>query len=128
MLQKQSKNAKSFMNDLSPEDKAKLQLVIALLNYMNYDEPWKRKTKKKESRDGAILKKLKTVGRKISTFEKKYGFDTEQMLKYYRDDSLPDVDFAKWISLHDERKMLNGILSKKQVLSQILELWMKVED
>jgi hypothetical protein len=124
-MQQQSQKTKSeFLKDLSPEESAKLNLIIGLVNSLSYPQPWKRKKTKNIDPDVELSNKINLLTKKIKVLENKYKFSTGEMLKYYNDDILPDEEFTKWMKYSEELKAYEEFKSKKSVLKQIVDLWM----
>jgi hypothetical protein len=126
VMQQQSKDKNNFIKNLTKEEAAKLNLVIGLISHMNYQQPWKRK-KNKIDTEIEVRNKMKSLSKKIKTLESKYQFTTEEMLKYYRDDVIPDKEISNWIKYNEELKGYQNFQNKQKILQQILEIWMNAE-
>lgn len=90
IVQHQSEHGKdSFIQDLNSEDMTKLNLIVSLISTLNYPQPWQKRAA------GKNQLKLKTritrLAKQIKALEQKYGFSSDEMLKYYADDELPDA-------------------------------------
>jgi hypothetical protein len=125
VMQQQSRNKDgSFIDNLAKEEAAKLNLIIGLMNYLNYQQPWKRKKSKEPSFEAELKSKMKSLSKKIKALEAKYQFSTEEMLKYYKDDDLPDREISNWIKYNEELNSYERFQSKQKVLKTIVDMWM----
>jgi hypothetical protein len=67
---------------------------------------------------------MKSLSKKIKALEAKYQFSTEEMLKYYKDDDLPDREISNWIKYNEELNSYERFQSKQKVLKTIVDMWM----
>ena len=124
VLDKESlKKKKDFLYEMTVEDRAKLSLILGLLHNLSYPAPWKKRTKDNKLQKN--INRLKLLKRQLGALESKYGFSSEEMVKYYADDTIPDEDIVAWLILYNEYQELQHFSDKQDVLKQIIDIWIK---
>jgi hypothetical protein len=113
---------KNFVEKLPKEEIAKLSLINHLVVTLNCQEPWQRKRKNQENQ---IEVKIKNLKKSIKSYEVKFGFSSDEMLKYYADDEMPEEEMNNWKNAFFELKNYENMLKKQDTLNKIIEMWME---
>lgn len=121
--QASQRGGKIFHEEMAEIDLEKLDLIRALISSVQYNQPWKPVGKSKFVR-GVPKTRLQTVKRRIAAFEKQFGFNTQEMLKYYLDDSIPDKKISDWIALTKELESLDAIQGYQNRVGEVMKVWM----
>jgi hypothetical protein len=119
---KEHNKDKNFMEKMPKEEVAKLSLINHLVATLNCPEPWQRKRKTQENQ---INIKIKDLKKSIKSYENKFGFSSEEMLKYYADDEMPEEEMIHWKNAFFELKNYENILKKQDSLEKIIQIWME---
>jgi|GEM_PF-6628669 len=107
---------------ISAEDATKLSIILNLLDLTSLPEPF-NDTKKKVSKEKLDERKLKEINNKIAKFEKKYGFNTEEMLKYYSDDKFLDDNMQVWMKLNEDKVYLLKSKDRQLLIKDFVKKW-----
>lgn len=121
---RQRTGGKTIAEMISKRDSAKLSLIMSLLNMPSLPEPYKKR-KKLKNVSKILQKRLDLINTKLKTFEEKYGFSSEDMWKYYKDDELPEDNMITWIDLYQEKQFALSIDKKQKLAEDLVDLWMK---
>jgi len=105
---------------LAIRDKAKLNLAILLIKSI------KTNRNKKPDVDKIFNPKIEKLKEKMKVYENKYGFSSDLMYKYHKDDEMPDKEFVKWLSLYDKFLMFSQMKVEFKEVEKITDSWMKV--
>lgn len=119
-IEKQNSDT-SIEKVISKEDIAKLSLILNLLDFKSLPEPHSKK--KKLSKEKQTEKSIKDIEVKLKKFEKTYGFNTEQMLKYYQTDKFPEKKIAEWLKVHEEHNYMLSSKDRQKVLDDFVKKW-----
>jgi hypothetical protein len=119
---KNSEKSKDITEMMSERDFSKLTLAKILLSTLELPQIWKVKKKpdKYKEKMAALADKLKV---KITKFEAKYKFSSEDMLKYYGDDTYPEKDMQTWLDATKEVKLIESSLQKYDLVEELVDSW-----
>jgi hypothetical protein len=123
-LDKKTQTGKSLIELLSERDFAKLTLAKVLLSSINHPTVWKQKQRPDKQKED-FLKRMDSLKNKLSRFERKYGFESKEMHKYYKDDQFPESDMEEWLKVYTEYQMMQLSIEKFSLVENITDNWMK---
>lgn len=118
----QNKSTESLESKISSDDAAKLSIILNLLDLTSLPEPF-NDNKRKISKEKSESRKLKDINTKIMKLEKKYGFNTEEMLKYYSNDKFPEVTMQLWMKLTEERAYILKYQDRQLLIKDFVKKW-----
>lgn len=121
-LDKKTQTGRELVELLSERDFAKLTLAKVILASVSHPTVWKTKQKPDKQKDD-FIKRMNSLKTKIARFERKYGFSSEDMQKYYGDDQYPEKDMEAWLKLYQEYKLMETSLDKFDLVEKIVDQW-----
>lgn len=121
-VNKKSGVGKELMEMLSETDFAKLTLAKMILCSIQHPTVWNKKQKSDKQKE-QLEANLKTVETKIKKYEKKYGFDSAEMQKYYGDDKYPEKDMQDWLKLYTDASIIRLSLEKYELVENLVTQW-----
>lgn len=115
-----SQFTKQLMEILSERDFAKLTLAKILLNTITHPNVWKHKQKPDKTLAFAETR-IKSLKVKLAKFEKKYGFASEDMEKYYKDDKYPEKEMTNWLEIYKEYEIYKLTVEKYNLVEKLTD-------
>ena len=122
-VKKSNKEAKELDEIFSKKDLNKLEILNIMINSMTCPSIWKMSRKKEDAT------RLNQLNIKITKIEKKYGYSSEEMYKYYseyKSDESLETPMQEWLKLYEERRDLLILEEKNKLINDFLEKWSKI--
>lgn len=124
-LDKKTQTGRDLVDLLSERDFAKMTLAKLILTSVNHPTVWKQKQKADKQKED-FIKRMNALKVKIARFERKFGFSSNDMKKYYGDDQYPEKDMEAWLNLYNEYKLMEMSLDKFDVVEKIVDEWIAI--
>ena len=124
MIEKEIKSlnqAKSLDTTICPEDAVRLSMILNLLDFKSLPEPFTKKKSGSKKRNEE--RQLKEINLKISKFEKKYGFSSEELIKFYSTDEFLEEPMKDWLELCRDRDYVLQSKSRQLLIEDFIKQW-----